>query len=1151
MSVYPVSVRDRLLCALICCAALFTSTFSSANGNPQVVLAKTAVNESLCRGFGEAAAQVEVIFDPAADTAAGEMSGWLRWGDRETFALVAHAPDQFHILAPNSEGTLRIGELRRDGLALAGSLRVGYASCRAGEFSLSAGAQLPVSQFSPRRDRAALLFAIDRAIAQVEEVASSDLPQLPELMQDLSSRLEALLGSNHPRTIAARTAVAHGLLLAQRPGEALQLLAELEPAATRALGSTDTLLLHLSLVRLLAQGESNRGTEVLRLGDELGSRAQAELGDKHLARWQIGAAVASLHLQHRSYGRAGDLAESADRALSSLLGDVHRETLRNRATLAAVRYVQHRGKEALVILEPMLASARLRFRDDDRLSLRVADLVARCHFQLGRWREGLPIAERVHALASRSLPSGDQLRRYATTLLATWYMELGRYTDAELLFRDALASGIKHVGENHPSIPETRAQLAMLLLATDRAAAAYAQADSAFRQVRGWAGDDNHRTIWIRGIRAQALDRLGRTAEALGEARATMAGYQRLYGQDALHAAYAMIIAGRSESLLGRHEDAANTLGEAVRRQTSARPYDHPGRIEALGELAIAYRRGGRMDDAIAAWEEVVEEAERLRDGVGPLAEDRQGFLRHWSPHYRRLVDARARRQEYERTFELAEMIKGRTLLEMLSARLADGAGLIAEDETRQLAELIAEMSRQDQTLGGLPSSGPDRAAALQARSEAARALRSFREDLAARYPKYAQLMRIKLRTIRDAPEIIPDDAAFVSYLVLEDRVLALLYTRESGLQVRQASFRGQLGELVRAYRNLLSPAGPDTREPVWLLPDGTIRLSHVRPEPNARTLVSAKPVALALRRLLLDPIAPLLANKRRWILSLDDALALVPFEALPWKGARVIDRHEVSYIQSLSVLALLGERARPRDAAGSILAMGSPDYGTDPEVRRDAAGDGASPRGPILPHELQLRDRRWQPLPGAAREIAAAAAWFAPEQRDIYLGRAASEGTLRGLDRNRRLLGYRYLLFATHAWLNTEVPQLSSVVLSQRPRTAEADGYVTSAEWVGFQLDSELIVLSGCETALGATVRGEGITGLPFALLVAGNRNAVLSLWKIDDRAASQLIPRLFHHLQRGHRPAKALTLAKRELARDQRYAAPHFWAAFVLYGG
>ena len=128
-----------------------------------------------------------------------------------------------------------------------------------------------------------------------------------------------------------------------------------------------------------------------------------------------------------------------------------------------------------------------------------------------------------------------------------------------------------------------------------------------------------------------------------------------------------------------------------------------------------------------------------------------------------------------------------------------------------------------------------------------------------------------------------------------------------------------------------------------------------------------------------------------------------------------------------------------------------------------------------------------------------------------------ATETTLRADDRRGTLARYRYVLLSAHGFLSTHAPSLSAVVLGQTSVTPDADGYVTAAEWTGYTLRSDLIVISACETGTGAVIAGEGVAGLPYALFVAGNRNVLLTLWPVADKSTAVFVSRFFGHLRSG----------------------------------
>jgi len=123
----------------------------------------------------------------------------------------------------------------------------------------------------------------------------------------------------------------------------------------------------------------------------------------------------------------------------------------------------------------------------------------------------------------------------------------------------------------------------------------------------------------------------------------------------------------------------------------------------------------------------------------------------------------------------------------------------------------------------------------------------------------------------------------------------------------------------------------------------------------------------------------------------------------------------------------------------------------------------------------------------------------------------------------------------------------LSRVDAAGRPR----DGYLRPRDVYGLDLDAELVVLSGCRTALGREVRGEGLLGLTRGFLYAGAARVVASLWWVDDRATAELMARFYRGLwAERRRPADALRRARLALAAERRFRDPFYWGPFVLQG-
>ena len=118
----------------------------------------------------------------------------------------------------------------------------------------------------------------------------------------------------------------------------------------------------------------------------------------------------------------------------------------------------------------------------------------------------------------------------------------------------------------------------------------------------------------------------------------------------------------------------------------------------------------------------------------------------------------------------------------------------------------------------------------------------------------------------------------------------------------------------------------------------------------------------------------------------------------------------------------------------------------------------------------------------------------------------------------------YSILHFATHSHISAEVPLLSAIML------AGGDA-LTVYDLMGLGLHADLVVLSGDRTGLGETTAGEDILGFTRALLGAGARMVLVSLWPTDDVATSILMSEFYRRLRDGKTPAAALQAAQNYL--------------------
>ncbi len=204
--------------------------------------------------------------------------------------------------------------------------------------------------------------------------------------------------------------------------------------------------------------------------------------------------------------------------------------------------------------------------------------------------------------------------------------------------------------------------------------------------------------------------------------------------------------------------------------------------------------------------------------------------------------------------------------------------------------------------------------------------------------------------------------------------------------------------------------------------------------------------------------------------------------------------------------------------------------------------------------------------LPATEVEISQTAAALKARKWKVesYLGAAALEEVVKNVSSPRVLHiathGY-YLPPPSQGHNSQDDPLLYSGLLlagvsgfeqaTQKPDTE--DGVLTAYEAQGLRLtNTELVVLSACQTGLGKIEDGEGVYGLQRAFRVAGASNIMMSLWRVADQETQALMTHFYTEwLKGGSQPNdkhRAFRAAQAKL-RKQR-PEPFYWGCFVMVG-
>jgi CHAT domain-containing protein/tetratricopeptide (TPR) repeat protein len=797
------------------------------------------------------------------------------------------------------------------------------------------------------------------------------------------------------------------------------------------------------------------------------------------------------------------------------------------------------------------ALARMRLLGNRKGEAQMRNNLAAVHGGLGEMEEALADYERALAIFREMGDRAWEARVLSN--LGTTYRDLGEERRAVPYFAQALdlrraladrrgeAATLANLGLAWQRLGEDGRALDLLLAAQEAARA---------------AGDRRLEALTL-GLLAQAHVEAGDPRRALPLFDQALA-LQRSLG-DRRGEASVLHRAGEARARLGETAAALALFGEALelRRAIS----DRAGEAETLTALARWERRLGRLDAARSHAEAAIETVESLRTGV-VNPDLRASFLGSQQRAYELEIDLlmESERREPGRghaaaALAVSERARARTLLELLREAGTDVRQSVdpaLRQREREVSRRLAAKARRQLELLGGPASEAQRTANERDLRELLAAADQLETEIRRASPRYAALTRPQPLDAAGIRELLDPGTLLLEYSLGEERsfLWALDAAGVAGFELPgRAEVAALARRVVEDLRTLhLGAGGAGDAGGAGGAGDGGGRAAARR----------------ALGRMLLGPVAGRLGERRLAIVA-DGALQYVPFAALPDPAAArpgaadapLLARHEIVTLPSASVLALLRrERASRPPAPLAVAVLADPVFDArDPRVRRRAAGPAAatvavatSPR-PAGGRSAVLRGGAvLQRLAASRQEAAGIAALVPAAQLFSALDFRTSRATVLAGDLSR----YRILHFATHGVIDAETPALSGLVLSLvdedgRPQ----EGFLGLDDIYNLELNAELVVLSGCETALGKEIRGEGLVGLTRGFLYAGAARVVASLWRVQDRATAELMARFYGALLRqGLRPAAALRQAQLAIARERRWRDPYYWAPFVLQG-
>jgi CHAT domain-containing protein len=481
-----------------------------------------------------------------------------------------------------------------------------------------------------------------------------------------------------------------------------------------------------------------------------------------------------------------------------------------------------------------------------------------------------------------------------------------------------------------------------------------------------------------------------------------------------------------------------------------------------------------------------------------------------------------------EDAFYLMEKSKGLLLLDALKSEQARKDGNIPKDLLLEERRLLREIARVEKTIFEAQAAKKD--AEVSKLQQQLLQLRQTHQQLQltleTNYPRYAEIKnKEKIAKLAELRQQLNDNSQIIEYFVGSDFIYVLSSCKEKS-KLYQLPKTQQLDNQIVALRTAITQSSLLVDNPKAAYYLYTQNAYAVYEACLAKFIDSTKKEVIIIPDGLLNyiPFEAMLHSP----VSLNDSSTNYSFKRLPY----LLQRYTIHYNYSASLM-LFGRKNQDYSTNGRILGM-APSYKYTP------------PANPTPDQQRQSAIRtKVKELPGARFELLMLEDYFSGS---FYFDSSATEAQLKAEIQDNR---YTVLHLAMHGWVDNNRPEYSSLILAHSQDSIE-DNMLHAYELPLLDIQSELIVLSACETGFGRLERGEGVTSIGRGFMYAGAGSLVMTLWSINDQASAILMTYFYQHLSQSSPKNKALRLAKLDYIEraDSISSHPFFWAGFVLVG-
>ena len=260
-----------------------------------------------------------------------------------------------------------------------------------------------------------------------------------------------------------------------------------------------------------------------------------------------------------------------------------------------------------------------------------------------------------------------------------------------------------------------------------------------------------------------------------------------------------------------------------------------------------------------------------------------------------------------------------------------------------------------------------------------------------------------------------------------------------------------------------------------------------------------------------------------RLIIIPDGELLQLPFEALEYHGEHLINFFEISYEYS----------------SGFLFDKSEKSYSNNFEA---FASDYSDANFQILKDNFTISTEgiSVSPLEYTIEEVEIGVSLFGGKAN---INEEATKSKFKELADGNQILH-----LALHGAINKTFPDQSALIFNSKG----SDHLLTAAEIYNLNINTDLTILSACNTGVGPVRVGDGVRSMARSFIHAGSESVITSLWEISDVTTKNILQSFYTYLKEGKSKTEALRLAKLDFIEkaSPTLRHPKYWAQLVLVG-